>query len=247
MMRIFIDTELAIGQDVTAPERVQRHVTTVLRHRPGDRVVLFNGRGGEYAATIVAQSRRELRFRVDEFLPCERESPLGITLVQGISRGERMDYSIQKAVELGVTDIVPLQARRTNVKLSAERAASRRAHWEGVIRHACEQCGRNRLPRLDAIRTLEDIVDAAPADARFVLHPVAGHAALPSSSRPDRVALVVGPEGGLDDEELRVLDAAGWQRLRLGPRVLRTETATVAGLVLLQIRFGDLAPDAPPQ
>lgn len=245
MTRIFIDVNLCAGQHVALPPTAARHVVQVLRLRVGAPITLFNGRGGEYRCLIQTQNRREAVVSVGEFAAIERESPLDITLIQGLSRAERMDYSIQKAVELGVRRIVPLQAQRSTVRLTEERAQRRMQHWRGVITHACEQCGRNQIPTLERIHEIEEILNH-DADAHIVMDPNGTDAV--SSLRPETrsLQLVIGPEGGLDEAEISCLRGAGFHSLRLGPRTLRTETAAVAGLSILQARFGDLggAPSA---
>jgi 16S rRNA (uracil1498-N3)-methyltransferase len=239
--RIHVDGPLADGQELDLPAAAARHVVQVLRLRPPAPLILFDGSGGEYAATLLpgGSSRVRLGARTD----VERESPLALTLLQGISRGERMDYTIQKAVELGVQRIVPVTTRRSVVRLSAERAAKRRAHWQGVVVSACEQCGRARLPQLLPLQPHEVALhDGAPPEAlRFVLAPEATTTLHAIAETPSAVALLVGPEGGLDDSELTAAAAAGWRGIRLGPRVLRTETAGAAALAVLQARWGDLA------
>jgi 16S rRNA (uracil1498-N3)-methyltransferase len=238
MTRIFIDKELSVGVEIALAATQTRHLVQVLRARVGAPVTLFNGRGGEYRGVIVVQNRREAVVRVDEFCAIERESPLAITLVQGISRGERMDYSIQKAVELGVACIVPFQSERTNVRLSAERAQRRMQHWHGIIAHACEQSGRNRIPNLESIHSLEQ-VSAISGDVRFVMNPAATGTPSAGKAKAKSAVLVVGPEGGLDEHELTYLNRVGFIDMRLGPRVLRTETAAITGLSILQARYGD--------
>ncbi len=240
MTRIYIDAELSTDQDVVLPSAARRHVVQVLRLNEGAPITLFNGRGGEFDGVIKSRDRHSAVVTVNQFTPIERESPLSITLVQGISRGERMDYTIQKAVELGVESIIPFQALRTGVRLSADRAQRRLNHWRGIIRHACEQCGRNRLPKLTEIQSLDEVLSADAFDVRIVLHPSGNHHLADLDNDIQSLLLVVGPEGGLDATEIERLHAAGWQSLGLGPRVLRTETAAITALSILQARFGDL-------
>jgi 16S rRNA m(3)U-1498 methyltransferase (EC 2.1.1.-) len=244
MTRVHVDQPLESGQELALPPEAAHHLARVLRVAPGAGVVLFNGRGGEFAATVIAVGKRELRVRLAaEHDPVERESPLDLTLMQCVSKGERMDLTIQKAVELGVRRFVPLRSERSVVRLDADRWAKKGEHWRGVIVAACEQCGRNRLPELAPVDDLDRVLaardDVAPA-LRLVLAPTAQ----PTLSRIDRAAavhLLVGPEGGLSPQELARAVAAGWQPLQLGPRVLRTETAGPAALAVLQARWGDLS------
>jgi len=240
MTRIFVDLELSVGTDVALPSAAAHHLVQVLRKRNGAPVTLFNGRGGEYACVIGSQSRRETIVTVVDYTDIERESPLEITLAQGISRGERMDYSIQKAVELGVHRIVPVHTQRTAVRLSAKRAERRMEHWRGVIRHACEQSGRNRLPVLTRIQSLEQTLASNNCEVGVVMNPEGSDNLALLGTGTKSILLVIGPEGGLDEAELERLQKAEFLNLRLGPRILRTETAAVVGLTLLQASLGDL-------
>lgn len=240
MTRFYIDAELSVNDDVKMPSPVQRHIVQVLRLSVGAPITLFNGRGGEFDGVLKSQDRRSAVVTINRFSPIERESPFAITLVQGISRGERMDYTIQKAVELGVHAIVPFQARRTGVRLSEDRAERRLEHWRGIMRHACEQCGRNRVPTLTPIQSLDEVLAEANFDVRAVLSPNGTDGISDLSSAARSLLLVVGPEGGLDDAEISQLQAASFLNFRLGPRVLRTETAAITALSILQATLGDL-------
>jgi 16S rRNA (uracil1498-N3)-methyltransferase len=241
MTRIFVDKTLHAGQEFELPSEATRHVAQVLRLGKGKLITLFNGLGGEYIAEICAQSRRTTVVRVSEFHDIERESSLAITLVQGISRGDRMDISIQKAVELGVSAVIPFQAQRSTAKLSSDRASRRLRHWQGVVRQACEQCGRNRLPTIEPIQSLEQIVANNDLHLGLVMSPQGEFDLVDIRTDHRSFRLVVGPEGGLDERELEQLRVAGYRNLRVGPRILRTETAAIAGITLLQARFGDLS------
>jgi 16S rRNA (uracil1498-N3)-methyltransferase len=211
-----------------------------LRLDAGDALTVFDGEGREYAAVIERLGKHGVSLRLGEPLAVDRESPVAVTLAQGISSGERMDYTVQKAVELGVAAVQPIAAERSVVRLSAERAAKRVAHWQAIAVAACEQCGRNRVPRVGPVLSLTDWLAAAPADAlRLTLAP--GRAlTLHELERPRAsVALLVGPEGGLSPREQADAAAAGFRPLRLGPRVLRTETAALAALAAMQVMWGD--------
>ena len=216
-----------------------RHLREALRMRLGDPLIVFDGQGGEYAASIAQIDRQQVSLKLGEHRDISRESPLFITLAQGISRGERMDYTIQKAVELGVNRIVPLATDRSTVKLDDERARKRGEHWSGIMRHAAEQSGRTGLPVLEEVRTVVLHATQEQASLRLMLDPGAEISLmeLPAASA---ISLAIGPEGGFSAAEREILVAAGYQRVRLGPRVLRTETAALVAIALLQAKFGDL-------
>jgi 16S rRNA (uracil1498-N3)-methyltransferase len=249
LTRVHIDAALESGARVRLEGSAAGHVTRVLRLRVGEALTIFNGRGGEYAASLVESSGGRVTLEVGEHRSIERESPLAITLAQGISRGERMDLVVQKATELGVTELAPLLLERSVVRLDAQQAHRRLNHWHAIAVAACEQCGRNRLPELLAPATLggflrESARAAAgagtPAPLRLLLSPGAtgdlGDVARPAGA----VTLLIGPEGGFADGEREAALAAGFSAVRLGPRVLRTETAAIAALTVLQREFGDL-------
>lgn len=225
---------------VELPPRAAHHAAHVLRLRVGDEITIFGGVGGEYSAAIVGIVRERVTIEIGDHIAVERESPLDITLVQAVSSGDRMDLTIRKAVELGVARIVPVIAARSVVQLSGDRAEKRVQHWEDVVIAACEQCGRNRLPPVDAVLPLAVwIRDAPRAAARWMLSPrAAGTARV--LGRPDgAVQLLVGPEGGLADEEERAAAESGFIGIRLGPRILRTETAAPAALAAFAALWGD--------
>jgi len=239
--RIFIDTVLAAGQDLTLPAEAANHVQRVLRLRAGAPLVLFNGRGGEYHATLLHADREATVARVGEHDAADRESPLQLTLLQGVSRGERMDTIVQKATELGVTRIQPMLTEFSVVKLDEAAAAKRRVHWQAVAVGACEQCGRNRVPQVAAALdySVALAVAAAGPGLRLVLAPDAPQS-LVTAARGAALTLLIGPEGGLSEREMSLAERAGFVACRLGPRVLRTETAPLAALSLLQALLGDL-------
>ena len=239
--RIYFPEPLRTGERRTLSGDRHHHVARVLRLKPGAGVTLFDGRGGEYGAVIEELGRREAVLRVGEHRDMERESPLAVRLAQGIGRGERTDFAIQKAVELGVAEIVPLLTRRGVVKLDADRARRRLAHWQGIVVHACQQSGRNRLPSLHPVTALDEWLAGRPADGpSLVLDPHASTGIDGLDYRGGTVTLLIGPEGGLEPREREAASAAGFRAVRLGPRTLRTETAAVAALGALQSRWGDL-------
>lgn len=239
--RVYVDMDLNVGTVATMPEEAYRHLVIVLRRIPNDGVTLFNGRGGEYSGRIESVAKHKLTVRIEELREVERESPLPVTLAQAVSKGERMDYSIQKAVELGVTSIQPLLTDHVVVRLDAERWARKQEHWQGVAVAACEQSGRTRIPRLLPVTDLRDwLPTCAPEALRLVLSPAAAPVVLKRNAGQP-VVLLVGPEGGLSEVELKLADLAGFAALSLGSRVLRTETAGVVALAILQSKFGDLS------
>jgi 16S rRNA (uracil1498-N3)-methyltransferase len=244
--------DLVAGATLALPESAARHAVRVLRLSVGDPITLFDGRGGEYGARIAGIERAQVSVDVLEQHARERESPLPVTLVQALQAGDKMDLTVQKAVELGVWRIVPVVSRRSVVRLDGERAARRVEHWRGVVASACEQCGRNRLPDVDAIEGLERWLGRAAAVGggggggagvrRLMLAPHAREtlASLPRPVAGERVELLIGAEGGLAPEEMRAAALAGFVGIRLGPRILRTETAGLAALAALQCLWGDL-------
>ena len=241
IIRSHVDQPLAVGQRITLPEDSSAHLLRVLRLAPGDAVTLFNGDGFDYAARLLTAAKRGAEAEVTGREPVARESPLLITLVQGVARGEKMDLVLQKATELGVDAFTPVVTERTEVKLDAERAGKRMTHWRGVLAAACEQCGRAVLPRLSEPTALAAYAGTERADIKLVLDPT-GDVGLASVSPQagQSIALVVGPEGGLSERDLATLRAAGFRGLKLGPRILRTETAGLAAVAALQALYGDL-------
>jgi 16S rRNA (uracil1498-N3)-methyltransferase len=249
-IRIFIDTPLAGRTHVELPGAAAEHVTRVLRLGVGAPLVLFDGHGGEHRATLTQVARGATRARLEGHSPVERESPLALTLLQAVSRTEKMDWVLQKATELGVAAIQPVLAERSVTRLDAERAERREQHWLGVLRSACEQCGRNRVPELLPLQPL----DAACArfrrrapDALAVMLDPRATTTLAGAARAARTtaALLIGPEGGWSDTEIATAQRHGCTAVRFGPRVLRTETAALAAIATLQAWNGDLGdPDA---
>ncbi len=249
LTRLHVDAALAPGDVLELPPDTATHVAKVLRVRSGDPVVLFNGDGRESAAVIDAVRGSRVSVAVGESRLIDRESPLPVTLLQSIPRGDRMDFIVQKATELGVARIVPIFSERSVVRLDHKQAESKCTHWRAIAASACEQCGRNRLPILDAPRRLLDYLGAATiTGTRLLLDPDGGSAARGAGggAADDRidgaaaVEIAVGPEGGFAAAELDAFAVSGFLPVRLGPRILRTETAALAALVWLQTRSGDL-------
>ena len=239
--RIYMDQELRPGREVRLPDQAGEHVARVLRLERGSALILFSGDGREYDAALASLAKHAVTVEIGSAREADRESPLPLTLAQAVARGEKMDWILQKATELGVAHIVPIVTERTEVKLDGERADRRMAHWHGVIASACEQCGRNRLPGLEAPQAMDRwlaTLGDSPA-LRLALLPD-GDAGLRQFPQMDNGAiLAVGPEGGFTANDVTLLTQAGFRGLRLGPRILRTETAGVAALAALQAMFGD--------
>jgi 16S rRNA (uracil1498-N3)-methyltransferase len=231
---------LSPGAEIALPETAARHAVTVLRLQVGDALNLFNGEGGEYRAHLVAVSKREARARIIEFHATERESPVDITLALGISAGERMDYSLQKATELGVSAIQPLATERSVVKLAGERADKRLQHWQHVVIAACEQCGRNRVPAVAPVQKFYAYLAALDRNKRLLLLSPDATTPLKQVAPAASAVLLIGAEGGLAPAECEAAQAIGFEPVSLGPRILRTETAPVAAMAVLQALWGDL-------
>jgi 16S rRNA (uracil1498-N3)-methyltransferase len=238
--RIHLSQPLAAGAGIELTAAAAGHVTRVLRLKPGDPLVVFNGDGGEYSACIEDAGKGRTVIRVGSFTARETESPLSITLAQAVSRGERMDYTIQKAVELGVRAIIPLVTERTVVQLKGERQEKRRSHWQQVAASACEQCGRNRVPHVDSPVHLSAWLEQFDGQLTgLLLDPDADAGLGRLQAAGSSFALLSGPEGGFSGQEVAAARRAGFVGVRLGPRVLRTETAAVAALASLQVLWGD--------
>jgi 16S rRNA (uracil1498-N3)-methyltransferase len=243
MPRFHVDGPLSVGQSLALPDDVVRHVH-VLRLQTGDPITLFDGAGGEYRAELVEIARRAASARIDAHDPREAEPPYRVTLAQGVAGGDKMDWLIEKTVELGIARIAPITAERGVVRLAGERALRRQAHWQALVRAACEQCGRNRVPDVAPPRDLDDWLDDLPAasdgDLRRLLSPRAevSFASLPADPPSGTVTLLIGPEAGFSPSEEEAIIGAGFSTLGLGPRVLRTETAGIAVLAALAGRWG---------
>lgn len=229
----------AVDEVVKLPTDAHRHAVQVLRLKTGATVRLFDGAGLEYEASLHEVSKRESTAILSTTVSNNNESNLSLTLIQGISRGERMDYTLQKAVELGVNRIVPVVTERCNVQLSGQRADKKLAHWQGVIISACEQSGRRTMPVLDNIISFDEMLSEFDSGSRLILEPTAeiGFKRLPPQTE---TSLVIGPEGGFSESEVEEAINNGFQAIQFGPRILRTETAAVSALAVLQTLWGDL-------
>ena len=249
LTRVYVESALTPGTVVELSSETASHLAKVLRARSGDEVILFNGDGREFNGAIEAVRGSRVSAAVGESRPVDRESPLNITLVQCVPRGDRMDFIVQKATELGVARIVPVLSQRSVVRLDKAQAESKAIHWRAVAVSACEQCGRNRLPSIEAPQPLLNYLgESSPGTGlRLVLEPASATDA--RTQRDPRgtadVAIVdaeiaIGPEGGFAADELEAFRVARFSRIGLGPRILRTETAAIAAVVWLQARFGDM-------
>ena len=239
-IRSFVDQPLAPGMHFALPELTTRHLVRVLRLEVGASCVLFNGDGHDYRARILSAQKRGAEVEIVDRIEVRNESPLRITLVQGIARGEKMDLILQKATELGVALIAPVITDRTEVKLDSDRSDKKMNHWRGVLAAACEQCGRARLPEILEPQTLAKFVAADRNARRLVLDPEADESLHELGlSAKDELSLAIGPEGGFSERDLAMLRAGNYQRVRLGPRILRTETAGPAAIAALNALFGD--------
>lgn len=236
--RIYCEATLQAGLSIPLDEPASHHLSRVLRCKAGDSIILFNGDGAEFQATITAIDRKAVTVLVGEESHPTTESPLAIHLGIAVSKGDRFDWVLQKATELGVTAITPLITERTEFKLKGDRQEKKLRHWRQVVVSACEQCGRNKLPELAPPTALPAWLEATDAALKLVLHHRSART-LPGDSQYPSVALLVGPEGGLSDDEIALAESRQFASLLLGPRVMRTETAPLAAIAVLQSRWGD--------
>jgi 16S rRNA (uracil1498-N3)-methyltransferase len=237
--RLYINQALKSEQEIVLAKDAAHYLINVLRLRVGAELILFNGEGGEYTARLIVADKKAAKLKLLEYQEIERESSLELTLVQAISRPEHMNYTIQKAVELGVTRIVPLITKRSP-PIDKTKINKREQHWQKIIISACEQCGRNRLPILDQVQTFSEyLADKNQLEHSIVLAPKANHSV--STLKIDKkINVLIGAEGGLTEEEIQQAIQAGYLDVRLGSRILRTETAAIAMLALCQGFWGDL-------
>ena len=249
LTRVYVDAALIPGSLVELPPDTASHLAKVLRARSGDELILFNGDGREFNGAIEAVRGSRVSASVGDGRQLDRESPLAITLVQCVPRGDRMDFIVQKATELGVSRIVPVLSQRSVVRLDKDQAESKAVHWRAVAVNACEQCGRNRLPIIEAAQPLLSYLgeSARNTGPRWVFEPESGPemgASAPGAGGSVEATIAaeiaIGPEGGFTPDELEAFRVAGFSQVGLGPRVLRAETAAIAAVVWLQSRFGDM-------
>ena len=241
LTRVHVPQPLATAAEVVLPEAAAGHVARVLRLRPGAPLLLFDGSGSDFRAEITEVAGQRVRARVIARVDGLPESPLAVTLVQAVSRGERMDWTLQKATELGVRRIQPVLSARSVVRLDEQQGERRLRHWQAVVASACEQCGRSVLPRIEAPLELQRYLDGPRGDVRRLVLAPEGEGSIGGLAVGlTSVELLIGPEGGLDEAELAAAARSGFEPTRLGPRVLRTETAGIAALAVLQALAGDL-------
>jgi len=238
--RIFEPNELTVNSSIALSPDGAGHVGRVLRMTVGDHLTLFNGKGGQYQATIEQAGKKAVVVHIDEFQDVSSESPLKIHLGQAISRGDKMDFTIQKSVELGVTTITPLFSERCGVKISAERLEKKVQQWQKIVISACEQCGRNFVPQILPPQQLKDWAAEETTELKLNLHPRAKYSINTLPEPKQGVRLLIGPEGGLSADEIAMTEQYDFEETLLGPRVLRTETASLTAITALQCRFGDL-------
>lgn len=239
--RIYHCSELQLQQTVYLPPDAANHVGRVLRMQSGQTIKLFNGDGHDYTATLTEISKKQVQAIIEQQQQVETESPLTLHLAQGISRGDKMDFTLQKSVELGVTEITPLFTERCGVKLAGERLEKKHQQWQKIVISACEQSGRAYVPIVHPPIKLSDFLQQKTEQLKLNLHPRAT-TNIKTLAKPEQgVRFIIGPEGGLDDNEIQQALEAGYQEILLGPRVLRTETAALTLISALQLQFGDLA------
>ena len=249
LTRVYVEAPVATGKRLVVEGSAANHITRVLRLRSGDLLTVFDGSGGEFGARIEEFRKDSVVLTVEEHRPLDRESPLPLTLAQGISRGERMDWVIQKATELGTSRIVPLFTKRSMVRLDERQAERKLQHWRAIAIAACEQCGRNKIPELAAPVDFFDVLPADDSGAMRLLLSPTGNLRIEDLAEVGQdlapgvrkgITVLIGPEGGLEEVEQEAALAAGFKAVQLGPRVLRTETAAIAALTIIQRYFGDL-------
>lgn len=239
--RIYQQSQFAINESVNLSDDAFGHVVRVLRLKAGDAITLFNGEEAfQYHATLTHVSKKSAQVDIISKEEVLSESPLNIHLGQGISRGDRMDFTLQKSVELGVNTITPLFTERCGVKLNAERLEKKRQQWQKIVISACEQSGRAIVPIVTEPMQLSDWLKQQTSALKINLHPKAQHSIMSLPMENNRVRLLIGPEGGLTDEEITQANQSDYHDVLLGPRVLRTETAALTAITALQCKFGDL-------
>ena len=238
--RVYSPQSISVGDCIQLEQGPARHLTSALRMTSGQQLVVFNGLGGEYSGELVEARKGAASVRIYAFKDVDRESPLPIHLAIGISRGERMDWIVQKATELGVAEITPLFSQRCEVKLTGDRLHKKNRHWQQVAISACEQSQRNSVPPVNTPIDLDQWLSCCDQSLKLVLHHRAEKKLGDMPQPTDSIALLIGPEGGLSEREISCATDSGFLPLALGPRVLRTETAPLAAISILQAQWGDM-------
>ena len=242
--RYFIDQALEVNQTLSLPETLHRHAIQVLRGKLGDDLILFNGSGGEYLAQFSEVEKRRSSVLISAFDPVDRESPLDIKLVLALIKSDKFDFALQKAVEMGVTSIQPVIAARSVINLKANRLDKKMQHWQGVIHSACEQSGRTQVPILHPTLGFNDYLNQPENRLKLAMLPEATEYLSELSQPTQALSLLVGPEGGFREDEVSLMEQHQVQTVKFGPRILRAETAVIAGLALCQNLWGDLSPSS---
>lgn len=237
--RIYSNSHITTGETLALPARASNHLVRVLRCKKDSAVTVFNGEGGEFSATLLNTDPKAANVIINSFVDINRESPLRITLIQGLSRSEHMDTTIQKATELGVTEIIPIICARS-ANINRERASKKHDRWNQIAISACEQSGRNLLPRIHQATTFDKAINEVSADTRLLLDPAATNGIKDIKSSITSICILSGPEGGLSEQEINTASDAGYNRIKFGPRILRTETAAPALISALQALWGDM-------
>jgi 16S rRNA (uracil1498-N3)-methyltransferase len=237
--RIYLDNRITTGETLALSTSASNHLVRVLRCKKDSAVTVFNGEGGEFSATLLNENPKAASIIINSFVDINRESPLRIRLIQGLSRSEHMDTTIQKATELGVTEIIPVICERS-ANINRERANKKHERWNQIAISACEQSGRNQLPEIHQATTFEKAINEVSADTRLVLDPAAAKGI--NDIKPDitSICIISGPEGGLSEQEVNTASDVGYYRIKFGPRILRTETAAPAVISALQTLWGDM-------
>lgn len=238
--RVYLDTELIPGDRVLLDRETSHYLLNVLKIRNRQTIHVFNGSGGYYESELIIQDKKTLSIQPQRFVDDNRESPLKLTLIQALAKGQKMDFIIQKSVEVGVNRIVPVITEFSNVKIEPDRLENKLKHWRKIVISACEQCGRNILPEISRPMLLGDWLGRDDISTRLLLLPGEGHSINELEMKDKDISLICGPEGGLSVSEIDSCIDTGYQALSLGPRILRTETAAVAGLIICQSYWGDM-------
>lgn len=239
--RVYFDGALELGVSINLDKAQSHYLGSVLRLKVGRQVLLFNGQGGEYLCSVTNVERNRVALDICSYTDVDRESALGLILQISLSKGDRFEWAIQKATELGVAQIQPIISERTEVKLTDDRLHKKVVHWRGVVKSACEQSGRTQLPRLDFPQSFTDVLDGRHGfsnNTKLILDPLGG-ISVRDLSATETIVLMVGPEGGFSGQEIEMARNTGYQCLNIGPRILRTETAPLAAISAIQSRFGD--------